>query len=346
MRTETTEAYKRVVEGEIMENAVKEGIDKSFMGSTHKDNISHIDTPFTEEHIDKIQADINAVFIEMIKHKKKILQHEHAWSDEYTEKKDVPWDIDVAYCKQQWGGWQLKEIHDKMDMIADFARIDRDKLHLLYDEFVPEEDALCSDYDRFYKYTKNSTWDIEKHVHNFVSMLMDDDFIKDKASEYGEPGYTKGSDDNTIITANWNGLSSGIYDIIESNGFDMEWSDEWVCDCNENKLYRSQPDSYSWEPSFFYDDYGLYGIADNEELYIESMINKSHALLSAKVDLEKHGFVDLEEICRETGWYGTVEDPEEVFDRYDNEYEEMVVQTCSISQFAVNWKVWGRNIDD
>ena len=233
-----------------------------------------------------------------------------------------------------------------MEMVAKFAGIDIKHLPKLFREDALDDYSLHHECDLFYVYTKGSSLCIKEYVEKFVDDLFNDGFLGDAASEYGEPGYTKGSDDNIIITADWNGMPMGIYDIIEDNGFDMEWSDEWILDYNEDKLYRTQSGDYGWEPSFFYDDCEVYGIADNEEMYIASMVNHPNKLLSANVNLEKHGFVDLEEICRETGWYGKVEDPEEVFNKFRDEYSEMVVQTCSIGQFSINWRVWGRNTDD
>jgi hypothetical protein len=329
---------------EIMENAAREGIDRSAMGTTRSADAPCAQTPFTEDDIYKIQEDIDAVFIEMIKHKISILKEEHGWPDDSPHEQEVTWDSDVSYCKKQWGGWKLKEIKDKMDMLADFAMIDRDKLHLLFEDNVSDS-VSWPDYDKFYVYSKGSKLSMKKYVAGFISNLMEDGFIEEMASEYGEPGYSKADDDNLVITANWNGMAMGMYDIIENNGFDMEWSDEWIKDYWNDKLYRTQPDSYGWEPAYFYDDGEIFGIEDNEELYISTMVNDPHRLLSANVDLEKYGFVDLEEMCRETGWYGTVEDPKDVFDRFDDKYNEMVVQTCSIGQFAINWKVWGRNAD-
>ncbi len=330
---------------EIMENAAREGIDKSFMGSTHEDDTLHIDTPLTEEHIDKLQEDIDAVFIEMTKHKRSILQREHDWSDEYARTQDVPWDIDVAYCKQQWGGWQLKEIHDKMDMIADFARIDRDKLHLLYDEFVPEEDTLWPDYDLFYVYTKGSTFDMKKYVYNFVLGLMDDGFIEDMASEYGEPGYVGVDDTDRVITANWNGMSSGVYDIIEDNGFALEWSESWACDYENDKMYRTDSSGPGWEPSIFYTECEMLPIEGNEELYISMHVGHPRKLINSSFDMEKYGFIDLEETCHEHGYYGSTELPDGLYVKFQDEYEEIITQVCSSGPWAVRWKVWGRNID-
>ena len=301
------------------------------------------DTPFTEDDIEQLAKDVDTVFGDIVRKKMDILQEHHHWTDEEMSKKDIPWDIDVSYCKQQWGGWSLREAEDKMNMLADFMGISVADLAKLYSEVVDDD---YTNYDKIYSYIGESKLSMPEYVSSFVNKLIGDGFIEDSCYEYGEPGYRKENDDNMIITANWNEMPLGVLSIIEENGFDIEWSDEWVCDNDNEKIYRSQPDSYSWEPSYFIVDGEVHGISDNEELYLSTMINEPHRLVSASVDLIKYGFVDIEEACRETGMYGTYEDPKDVFDKFKDEYAEMVVQTCSIGQFAINWKVWGRNEDD
>ncbi|RLF26234.1 MAG: hypothetical protein DRN14_07165, partial [Thermoplasmata archaeon] len=288
---------------------------------------------------DAINRDIDSVFGEMIRLKMKILQKKNGWSDEQARGQDIHWDTDVI-----GKNWEIDALHEKMNMIADFSQIDRDKLHLLYREMVPLGDTSAEDYSLFCMYTKGSALTLKEHVVKFVSLLRDD-FIEHYASEYGEPGYTKDNGEDSIITADWNGMPDGILNIITSNGYVIEWSDEWVQDYEDDKLYRSSPDSWSWEPSFFFSDEGVHGIEGNEELYISTMIGEPHKLLSAEIDPGKYGFVDLEGVCHETGWYGKIEDPADIFDFFEDEYSEMVVQTCSRGQFSINWKVWGRNTD-
>lgn len=67
------------------------------------------------------------------------------------------------------------------------------------------------------------------------------------ATDYAEPGYTKPP--RGILFANWNTFPKNFDTILEKLGFGVEWSDEWsICDCQ--KAYRTQPDSYIWEPAF------------------------------------------------------------------------------------------------
>jgi hypothetical protein len=88
------------------------------------------------------------------------------------------------------------------------------------------------------------------------------------ASDYAEPGYSLGSGKRGILFADWNENTrwvngertvinrtmSRLAKVAERAGFECEWSDEWAtCDCC-HKAVRTEPDSYSWRPSYVYGD--------------------------------------------------------------------------------------------
>ena len=82
---------------------------------------------------------------------------------------------------------------------------------------------------------------------------------------YAEPGYDD-PECGIIATGNWNDVS--IYDretgkfvkvdntvvrvgrLLERLGVSLEWSDEWTTCCQCNKLVRTSPTSYGWQPSY------------------------------------------------------------------------------------------------
>lgn len=80
------------------------------------------------------------------------------------------------------------------------------------------------------------------------------------ASTYGEPGYT--DPERGILFANWNDVPKGLADWLESQGFALEWSDEWA-QVND-KAYRTQPDCYSWESSLVLTEDGEYLTRDDD----------------------------------------------------------------------------------
>lgn len=80
---------------------------------------------------------------------------------------------------------------------------------------------------------------------------------------YAEPGYTD-PDCGIIATSNWNEITkyvdstrilvtdtpARIAKLFEKLGIEIEWHDEW-CSCSHcGKLMRTQPDSWSWTPSY------------------------------------------------------------------------------------------------
>lgn len=90
-------------------------------------------------------------------------------------------------------------------------------------------------------------------------------YLQDKhdaryASSYGEPGYS--DPEKGIIFANWNNVPKGLADWLESQGYSLEWSDEWA-EVND-KAYRTSPDCYSWESSLVLTEDGEYLTRDDD----------------------------------------------------------------------------------
>lgn len=78
------------------------------------------------------------------------------------------------------------------------------------------------------------------------------DYLQDKhnaeyCTSYGEPGYQ--DPEKCIIFSNWNYIPKGLAEWLEKCGYALEWSDEWMIDYAYSKAYRTEPDSYHWEPS-------------------------------------------------------------------------------------------------
>jgi len=79
----------------------------------------------------------------------------------------------------------------------------------------------------------------------------------DFCSEYGELGYEVSEGKKAILFSDWNEFDKypRIMEWIEEN-YEIEWSDEWVIDYNDNKCYRTIHDSYGWQPSMYMDNNG------------------------------------------------------------------------------------------
>lgn len=97
-----------------------------------------------------------------------------------------------------------------------------------------------------------------KVFNHFLKFAEKHNFYFDTADHYGEPGYTDPEED--IILANWNDCPSNLQEYLESAGFSLEWSDEWVCaDNHPVYAYRISPDSYFWRPSYVQTVHGIIG---------------------------------------------------------------------------------------
>jgi len=89
---------------------------------------------------------------------------------------------------------------------------------------------------------------------------------------YAEPGYD--SQTGVIVTGDYNDvdtcdretkarmvistLPSRLLAVLEKLGVECEWSDEWSACGGCDKLFRTEPDSHDWSPSYTYQDRDLY----------------------------------------------------------------------------------------
>jgi len=149
-----------------------------------------------------------------------------------------------------------------------------------------------------------------------------------------------------ILFGDWNDLPNGIVDLIEDSGYTIEWGDEWFVYYDESLAYRTQADSWGWEPSYFVADCEILPIEFFEEEYVESVMNHTNKAVNSSIDLEEYGFVDFGETCHESGWYGIVEDPEDVLEkaREEADFCDYIFQICSVEQFRVNFRLMVRGL--
>lgn len=72
------------------------------------------------------------------------------------------------------------------------------------------------------------------------------------AETYGEPGYTLANGGKGILLHDWNNVPEETQKLLEAEGFELEWCDEWTVDydTSPSKAYRTEPDCFDWQPSF------------------------------------------------------------------------------------------------
>lgn len=64
---------------------------------------------------------------------------------------------------------------------------------------------------------------------------------------YAELGHTQPR--KGILFANWNKFPSNIDKLLKRAGYEIEWNDEWTTCEDCNKAFRTEADSYCWEPA-------------------------------------------------------------------------------------------------
>lgn len=145
----------------------------------------------------------------------------------------------------------------------------------------------------------------------------------------------------------------GKYDTSVIDEF-MPWgfSEEYnVCNsCGE--VVRTEPDSYSWTPDFFISNDGIYCgdcTRNDPQDYLETLINNPKVVntILSESDLENAGFEKLDGDY-ESGWYDRNDSPQEILNDLMNSfpYGEFVFNITSKGQFAVNFDVYGRGMDE
>jgi hypothetical protein len=114
----------------------------------------------------------------------------------------------------------------------------------------------------------------------------------DFANTFGEPGYT--DPEKCILLADWNDIPKSLQDRLESQGYELEWSDEWYVDHNNgSKAWRTQPDSMCWEPRTRLIDGDILTPDSDAQEWIQTAVNDEDNALPSWFDtdeLERIGY--------------------------------------------------------
>lgn len=168
------------------------------------------------------------------------------------------------------------------------------------------------------------------------------------AEDYGEPGYSLSPDSNGVLLGNWNNCPSHVTHVLEKQ-FDLEWLDEWTTDRDNQKAYRTQPDSHAWLPYYVEINGDIISgdeCEEDPEWYItEYLLNDSDHVLyhNIEIDLTEHGFT----LCDgdyENGWYHKKDVPSEILTKAEKEWPDcdFAFGDCTSEQFRVNFALYRR----
>lgn len=177
------------------------------------------------------------------------------------------------------------------------------------------------------------------------------DYITDYASEYGEPGYMfpLNAEHPVILLGNWNYMErhQRVINALERAGVQFEWSDEWMVDHENSAAYRTQPDSYSWQPSYVTTDDGEYLFPDSGiEAWLEWATEEPETRciprrIIPKDKLTAIGFVQHGDVF-EHGWHpGQDADPKVIVKNVRDEMGEdgdIVFWLTEVSQFYIRFE--------
>jgi hypothetical protein len=179
-------------------------------------------------------------------------------------------------------------------------------------------------------------------------------------SEYGEPGYGDSRTTSVVLGDYWCRCSKveGLHDYSAHYprlfaraalaGIELEWCDEWIIDYETDKAYRTTGDSYSWQTSVLFTEYGDILTPDSDPAdLIEHALESDNRALSSRflsvADIEALGFVRWpdDETTHESGWFpGQTDDPKVIADRIRAEHGddvEIISYITSVGQFDLSW---------
>lgn len=183
--------------------------------------------------------------------------------------------------------------------------------------------------------------------------------VTDICVGYAEPGYGRTSD-AVIVFGDWNDkrnaegksatLPSRLARVLEAAGAEIEWLDEWTQCQGCYRAVRTEPDSYSWKPSYAWvnecEIYCADCLREDPESLVEEYVNEPTKALTFLdgSDLEALGF-EQENGDYENGWHeGMNDDPTAIMARIHkfNPDAEVVFILKESSQFYITFTAYVR----
>jgi hypothetical protein len=163
----------------------------------------------------------------------------------------------------------------------------------------------------------------------------------DQCSSYGEPGYT--NPEQSILFANWNQVPERVQNYLEQAGFELEWSDEWYIDRDNDKAWRTSPNGYDWSCSVHYADGYVLTPDDDVTEWISEMEDAPDKALPEWVsesDLVDNGYRKHNGDDYENGLHpGQNDNPRTIYKELQS-IGNVVFRFTEHSQFYVKFDVW------
>jgi hypothetical protein len=129
---------------------------------------------------------------------------------------------------------------------------------------------------------------------------------------------------------------------MDINDLDWGFCDEYdICsDCFN--IIRTSPDSYSWQPEYDIDEYGIFCsdcIQNSPEYYLDNRINQNKLVNEYMVDPSEHGWTMVDIEYANGYHYGQNDNPNAIIESL-NEHNIDCLFTGNVGQFDVHFNVW------
>lgn len=179
------------------------------------------------------------------------------------------------------------------------------------------------------------------------------DYLCDKhyaeyCSKYGERGY-RTPECGIIIFANWNDVKRKQFvKYLEQLGAEMEWSDEWMVDYENDKCYRTSGDSYHWVCQVRWIEHGEWLTPDDdlstwlEELAMEPG-DEPQVLpdFFTGADLEALGYEQIEQTFENGFFEGQNDDPKKIAEKaFKFGAQKVIFRIKEQSQFYMKFECY------
>lgn len=124
------------------------------------------------------------------------------------------------------------------------------------------------------------------------------------------------------------------------------FSDEYTTCSRCGNLVKTSPDSYAWTPDYaiLYECELVCKDCLEFDEYITELINdpKKANTIFDESEILDHDFIKLNEDDYESGWYGQVDDPKDIFNQVSEKYDEIIFSITNQEQFRTEFAVYGR----
>lgn len=150
----------------------------------------------------------------------------------------------------------------------------------------------------------------------------------------GEPAITE-----------WEMIPTRLAEIFERIGVFTGWLDEWArCD-DCLRIFRIEPNSYSWKKFGLVTEEGsvLCGDCVTYDNIEPSYVNNPDLAITFDIDLSEEGYEPFNGRF-ESGWHpGQNDNPKEILERALTYWEEGIFKIDSTGQFDISFSLWVRN---